>query len=402
MATLDPTGFVARTTNDWLEHIRNRVRSSPLFGPFSNLRPGSRLGTLAGIVAEMAGLVSENQQSLYDSRSRDNAVGAALDNLAGLIRRRRRPESRSTAFVRFTGTGPVPSGTLAERSSTGDRFEVVEGVDGIPISGFIDLKVQALDFGPMNILAGEIDELVTPLPGVTTITNTENGFSGSFVETDAELRWRMEFDTEATGSATVEAIRSALNQSLSDGSFSVFENDTNTDFVDPDTGYVLKAYSIGVVAWPPTLDQAAIAQAIWETRAAGTPTSGSESSDVIDSMGRTHTMFFEFAFSAYLEVEVDFSDDTPEDDFPFPTAEATTKDVTTSYTSALDTGRKFRPFELVCLLDEALPAANSIVVRVRRKGSGDPFQTIPLTVGLVEKFEIEAASDITYIAPPVP
>lgn len=396
---LSPTGFVAKTANEWLEQFRSELRSSPFFGPFVNLRPASRLGTMIGIVSEMAGEVSENQQALYDSRSRDNAVGQALDNLAGVISIRRRPATRSTAFVRFYGTGPVPAGSIVEMSSTGDRFVVLVGVAAISGAGFSTLTVRAEGYGPMTIGVGDIDTLVTPLPGVTSVENTSAGFSGANLETDAELRLRMANNTESGGSGTVDAIKSALDQSIPDGSFTVLENDTSADIVDP-SGYVLLAYGIGVIAYPPTLDTALLAETIWLKRGAGTPTSGTESDVVVDSMGFTHDMFFEWAEEVALEVEVDLSGDAAEGGFPTSTAEATVKETITSYTASRSVGQKFRPFEAVVLVDEALPEANDVVVRVRRKGSGDPFQTSPLALGLAEKVLIEDAADISYTPPP--
>ncbi len=398
---LDPTGFTAKTTNEWLEQIRTRIRSSPSFGPFSNLRPASRLGTMAGIVAEIAGEVSENQQALYDQRSRDNAVGASLDNLAGCVGLRRRPSFASTAFVRFTGSGPVPVGALVEISATGDQFAVVNGAASIPASpGYVDVIVRALIDGPIIIQPNDIDTLVTPLPGVTGVTNPNNGFSGAFVETDTELRWRMEFDNEASGCGTTEGIRTELEERLSSGSFIVGENPSPTDFFDPATGWTILAYSIAVIAYPPTLDDAQIASTIWETRAGGTPMSGDQFYDILDSVGITHTMAWFDALEVPLEVIVDLSGEIPDPDFPYGSAEDTVKADVTSYTAAVSIAKKWRPFEVVVSVDEVLPAANEIVVSARRKGSGDPFVTTSLPVGLGEKFIIEDPADITYIAPP--
>lgn len=394
---LSPTGFTAKTTNEWLEQLRSAVRSSPLFGPFSNLRPGSRLGTLLGIVAQIAGEVSENLQALYDARNRDNATGQALDNLAGLIGLRRKPASRSSAFVTFSGTGPVPTGSIVEMSSTGDRFRVRLGVASIT-GGAANLIVEAEDVGPMTIDPGAIDTLVTPLPGVTSVANASAGFSGANVESDAELRVRMQVNLESAGVGTIESIKARLDFFVPDGRFVVLENET-PDPVDLSGSYTLPAYGIGVIAYPPTLDPGQIANTIWQGRGAGTPMAGSESLVILDSMGFPHTMRWEWAEEVGLDVQVDLSGDAAESSFPTGEAEDIVKDVVQAYTAALEVGQKFRPFEVVGLVDDALPAANDVVVRVRVKGSGDPFQTSPLSIAVPQKAVIEDPSDISYTPP---
>lgn len=83
------------------------------------------------------------------------------------------------------------------------------------------------NYGPIPCPANSLTQIVTPVGGWNSITNSEAGTLGRFVETDAELRLRRLNSLRLLGRGTVEAIRAQL---LAAGATSalVFENVTMT------------------------------------------------------------------------------------------------------------------------------------------------------------------------------
>lgn len=79
--------------------------------------------------------------------------------------------------------------------------------------------------GPIAVPTQTLTEIVTPLAGWASLTNTDPGALGRFVETDAELRLRRLLSLRLLGRGTVEAIRAQLLAAGAD-SATVFENVT--------------------------------------------------------------------------------------------------------------------------------------------------------------------------------
>lgn len=63
-----------------------------------------------------------------------------------------------------------------------------------------------------NVGPDKVTNKVTELPQITTINNYESGFGGEDIETDSELRLRIQNATTGLGKATVTAIKSAIEE----------------------------------------------------------------------------------------------------------------------------------------------------------------------------------------------
>lgn len=81
------------------------------------------------------------------------------------------------------------------------------------------------NYGPIPCPVGTLTNIVTPISGWQSITNLQAGSTGTFVETDAQLRIRRQNSIKLLGSATVEAITAGLLQKVPGvTSTTVFEN----------------------------------------------------------------------------------------------------------------------------------------------------------------------------------
>lgn len=143
-----------------------------------------------------------------------------------------------------------------------------------------------------------------------TLSEAQGGFDadsvlGRDIESDADFRIRREDLLRISGSATLEAIRSAVLNTVGVTQAFVFENPT--DFIDVD-GRPPHSFEVIVSGG---LDQA-IGQAIFDTKPIGIQTfavAGPSGVSVVvtDSQGTDHTINFSRAEDITMHVEVDIS-----------------------------------------------------------------------------------------------
>ena len=93
-------------------------------------------------------------------------------------------------------------------SFTSDGFLV--SFDQIGRSDGNAVSVAAQESGPFNILAGNVNRIVTPLEGLDRVINFENFTPGRYSETDEELRRRWNNRVTAPINSTKDAIKNAL------------------------------------------------------------------------------------------------------------------------------------------------------------------------------------------------
>jgi hypothetical protein len=173
-----------------------------------------------------------------------------------------------------------------------------------------DVEFVAVEVGPRVCPASTLTVIATPVAGWSAITNPADAFFlGSDLETDAALRLRRELELRAKGNAALEPIRQRVLDS-DPGAIaqaSVFQNDT--DVVDVNG---LPPHSIEVLVQGGDSDK--IAQAIFDSKAAGIQTYGTTSGNAVDPEGDVQVMFFSRPTVLNVYVTVDVK--TIADDFP--------------------------------------------------------------------------------------
>jgi len=142
---------------------------------------------------------------------------------------------------------------------------------------------------PINALVN-ID---TPTVGWDSLTNLVAGVTGRNTETDTELRIRHAQGVRATGSATVEAIRSRMLQDVPEvTSIRIYENRTN---VTNEYGMPSHSFESVIIGGA---DSDIVAQ-LWLTKPAGIETHGNVSNSIVDSNGDSQTVKFSRAIPKY-------------------------------------------------------------------------------------------------------
>lgn len=127
----------------------------------------------------------------------------------GLVRK---PAVKATGLVRFTGAETTPIETGVQVGTEPDdpdvdpiTFQTTQsGV--IPVEGFIDLEVEAMEAGVgSNIAVGLATLLLSPLGGIASVSNLAAIGGGEDVESDVGLRDRTLLEIAATQGAGTAA-----------------------------------------------------------------------------------------------------------------------------------------------------------------------------------------------------
>jgi len=265
---LTPTGLTVPTYAESLAEIHAAIRASPALNPNGRvlLDETSVLGVIAAIVASKHAELNELVLAVYASAYKASAEGDALDALAALIGVVRAAAASSTTDLSFTGTDGtiIPSGTrFSDAERTDLEWITVETVT--IVAGVAVADAQASITGPVAANAGTIEKIITPVAGLTTVTNVADARAGRDIQTDESLRQTMDDLLYAVGSGTTGAIRSAVLAVPGVLEGFVFEN-----VADATNSFGVPPHNVEVVV-DGGLDED-LAQAIYDNKAAGTGT----------------------------------------------------------------------------------------------------------------------------------
>ncbi len=302
------TGFSPKTYAVIKAELESSFQS--VFGASIDLGAQGPFGQLIGIIAEREAEVWDAAQEVYASFDPDEATGDALNALAALTGTLREAATNSTVTATITGTAgtTVPAGTEFSVAVTGVKFETLADATFVGTFTTMSVDCQAVDTGPLVALAGTLTTIETPVDGLTSVTNALDADLGSDEETDAELRLRRETELRNPSNAALEAIRTKVLDVDGVDECVVFENTsmvTDSDNIPPK--------AINVVVDPGTATSADIAEAIFESVAAGIETYGTDQSvSVTDSQGIVHTIEYDEAteIPCYVSATITYDADT--------------------------------------------------------------------------------------------
>ncbi len=354
---LTSTGFVPKD----LATIRAEIEADfkTAFGESIDLSDGAPFGQLAGILAERYALLWQLAEAVNSSVDPDKATGAELDALCALTGTTRKAATPSTVTGTLTGTPStlVPSGSQASEATTGVKFKTIADatitaatawagstayslgdrvtngpkvyqcvtagtsaasggpsgtgtgiVDNTAVwdylgdgTAVVDVAMESVDTGPKVAIARSITVIETPVSGWSSVINVLAATQGVDVETDGELRIRRENELAASGTTTIDAIRTALLAVDSVTSVSLFVN--NTDTTDPDG---VPPHSIEALVQGGSSQD--IVDALFANVAAGIYTHGSNFGTAVDSEGNSHTIHYSTPtpINAYIDITLTY------------------------------------------------------------------------------------------------
>lgn len=174
---------------------------------------------------------------------------------------------------------------------------------------------------------GALIHIDTPIDGWDEVYNLIAGATGRNAETDTELRARHASSVRATGSATVEAIKSRMLQDVdSVTSVAIYENRSMYPTPDGQPSHSFETVVVGG-------NDADVAAQLWITKPAGIETYGNTSVLVEDTAGDLQEIKFSRPVQQYIWVNVSVDDLNIEETLP-TTASAAIKQAIVDYAVA--------------------------------------------------------------------
>lgn len=169
------------------------------------------------------------------------ATGEALEKACAILRITRKLASKSTGEATFTRTTPAPVGGITIPAGTiiateGDVRFTTDADATIAAGGTnVTVAITAVEAGSAGNVGGTtITDLVSTVPGVDTVSNTNPTTGGSERESDDSLRARALNDPAARGKATPRAIKAQIAAVPGVTQASVLVNKTSTVGTDKD------------------------------------------------------------------------------------------------------------------------------------------------------------------------
>ena len=269
-------------------------------------------------------------ESVYYVGFFEDTFGQQLDKQLALAGFQRKPLRGATGVVEFTVETPpgriidIPEGTVIEAPSTKTRpripFRTIESAS-IGASDTSSGEVEIAAVAPWetdvdseylgeatNLSADTITQFANAQPDLDAVTNpvaTGTGRTefteGRDKETDAEFKNRYLASFAEAGDATPDAVNAQ-----------VFNADPNiqsvkvTEIHDP----TADDYGVKVSVLAPNAADDTIAQAVYDSRAAGLESFGSNSGTAIDDDGEEHIEKFERANKQPIEIEIGLTTDS--------------------------------------------------------------------------------------------
>lgn len=294
MTGLTVSGFVPET----YEAIKARIEGKlETLNPGFDFSPESPDGQLIGIMTYELFQAWSQLALVYDSYNPQVATGAALRNIGLITGLPYGVATRSTATLETVGTTGtiIPSGSLVTDDDGNEFYTVFD--TAIPSN----LQVVAVVAGPINVDAGALTTIKTPVAGWTSFTQSTAGVLGTLAQTDQQYRNTRQQTVMRNFTGVADTIQARLVE-LGLGQTSVYNNDhpsvTAPDGTPPQTIHV----TVGELG---TVTAEEVALTILNAKPLGCPTFGNTATVVTDDQGFSHTINYSVATAVDVEVNLD-------------------------------------------------------------------------------------------------
>lgn len=304
------TGFERRTQGDILEAIQDAQRST--ISAKLDLSERTVLGSINPIFAEHIDQLEQLAEECYSAFDPDNASDdrfVALCLLTGVPRRAATKGLAEVTLSLEASKSYAPGDLVAHVTDEVtnrwlNRDTVTSTTAGSYTATFESEFASAEAVAP----AGTLTVIASPTDGWLSITNADDATSGTDIEDIEALRLRREQAVSIGGSRTRGSIRSALV--LLDGVLSaeVFENTSNVTDANG-----LPPHSLRAVIWdgdPAAADDDEIAQVIYDRKAEGIVSDGTEVGVAQDSVLGPVSIAFARALTVDVTVAVEIESAT--------------------------------------------------------------------------------------------
>jgi hypothetical protein len=295
-------GFIIKEESTILSEMV--AQGQGLFGTTQDLTYADPIGQTIAIAARALAQTWQALEDCYNSFYVDQAEGISLDRavaLRGLVRQAAQSADVTLTYSGTNGTS-VAVGAVTSQTPGGIQFTNIQS--GIISSGVLSLLNKSVLTGLSNIVPpNTINQLSSPVSGISSVVNSLASANASDLETDPELRLRFKA-LSSSGGSSVPAIISALKAVTGISHAHVYEN-----YGDLNDAYNRPPHSIECVVYGTQTDLD-VANAIFNSKPAGIEMMSTGSSGVIKSLllsddnGDPHTMYWTQAAQVMINVKV--------------------------------------------------------------------------------------------------
>lgn len=240
---------------------------------------------IAKVPLDAIGQVWELSEAIVDQFDPAHATGPLLRGLVELNGLSAQAAVASSTPATLTGTpgAVMPAGILVGDPAGAFQWATRTLTVLDAGTGTAEVFVDCTVVGPVTAPAGTLTRIITPVPGLASVTNAADAIPGRLAETNEELRRRRDRSTAAPASGPLEAIRANLLNIPGVLYARVYQNLTlSTD------GRGIAARSIAPVVVGG--DDEAIARVLLQRTGVGADWFGSSDYELTDGMGEAYTM----------------------------------------------------------------------------------------------------------------
>lgn len=365
-------GFNKPNISDLMDSMEEKFRESDSFGSDFSFEVDKAIYQFSSAVASVGDNILEIIEQAYNNATHLKAEGVPLDQKAAFYGLTRKQASKAVGQVTFNGTiGTVIPTGYQMRTADSIVFTVDNGATLTSTS--ITLDVTAQESGESgNVEAGSITISVTPLPGITSFSNSSETAGGESRETDSELRQRINASLETGSGANVDGIAAEIEGLAGVQAATVYENDQDTTSPEGIPPKSIAPYVLGGA----NLD---IAQAIFGKKGAGIQSYGAITESITDTQGITHQIGFSRPIekNAWIKATITKGANYPVD------GDALIKQQILNYMDTINLGENVYPYKIsTSIANLQLTGIENIVIELSTDGV--IYSTNPITVALNE------------------
>jgi uncharacterized phage protein gp47/JayE len=264
-------------------------------------------GNVIGVFAAALGQAWEATQLANNQYDPSAARGANLSSLVLLNGLIRKDAEASTVTLTITAD---PSTVVTEGSQVSNADQTITVATDTEItidgSGSGDVGATATETGPLVIDAGTMTNIVTPIAGWSTVTNSSAGVTGRDIESDQQLRERQIRTTFTPSISIVESIFSNLTDLDQVTFIRAYVNETGSTDARGITEHSVAVVIVGG-------DDDEIAETIFNHIPAGINTYGTTVKTVLDDQNFAYPIRFTRPTDVQIFVNIEIETD---DTFP--------------------------------------------------------------------------------------
>lgn len=297
---LTPTGLIIKPLETMLAEVEAEQRAGPGMEGL-DLSARSVGGQFNATLLAQLFEVWQALEGVNDAGNPDAANDDSLDNVSALTGTSRDQPTKTTiedVDVTLNAGITLPVGSVAHiANQPTQRFLSVTEVTADVLSAeTLQTDFIAETAGEVVAAANQLTVIAETVTGWTAVNNPIAGLTGTDLETDEQLRVKRLLELALGGCATIDSLFANLSDTLNVTDVRVIANDSNVDVGS------LGPHTIRCVVKGGTIED--VAQTIFDTKAAGIETFGTESVQVTDSQGFFQEINFDRPVPVSFHAEV--------------------------------------------------------------------------------------------------